>query len=88
MLHLSISRGCESIKRYWLTNILIYYVLIVVLTVLLAGCGFLRNTGMPDTGEIQIGIASWYGGKFHGRITTNGERYNMYKISAAHRTLP
>ncbi len=55
---------------------------------LLTGCGALRNAGTSDTGETQIGMASWYGGKFHGRITTNGERYNMYKISAAHRTLP
>ena len=36
----------------------------------------------------QEGIASWYGGKFHGRRTASGERYNMYGISAAHRTLP
>ena len=36
----------------------------------------------------QEGIASWYGGKFHGRRTASGERYNKYGISAAHRTLP
>jgi rare lipoprotein A len=36
----------------------------------------------------QEGIASWYGGKFHGRLTASGERYNKYGISAAHRTLP
>lgn len=58
------------------------------LAALLAGCGALHNTGMLHDGEVQIGMASWYGGKFHGRITTNGERYNMHKISAAHRTLP
>jgi rare lipoprotein A len=43
------------------------------------------------SGEVvfrQEGIASWYGSKFHGRKTANGERYNMYGISAAHRTLP
>jgi len=34
------------------------------------------------------GIASWYGKKFHGRKTANGERYDMYAMSAAHRTLP
>jgi len=37
---------------------------------------------------IQIGIASWYGKKFHGRRTSNGEIYNMYAVSAAHKTLP
>lgn len=34
------------------------------------------------------GIASWYGGKFHGRLTANGEVYDMYALSAAHPTLP
>ena len=34
------------------------------------------------------GIASWYGTKFHGRLTSNGEVYNMYGMTAAHKTLP
>jgi len=36
----------------------------------------------------QTGIASWYGSKFHGRKTSNGETYNMYEATAAHKTLP
>ncbi len=36
----------------------------------------------------QRGIASWYGKKFHGRKTSNGEVYNMYAMTAAHKTLP
>lgn len=36
----------------------------------------------------EVGVASWYGGKFHGRTTANGERYNMHGMTAAHRTLP
>jgi rare lipoprotein A len=37
----------------------------------------------------EIGIASWYGGKFHGRTTANGERFNTHgAFTAAHRTLP
>ena len=32
-------------------------------------------------------LASWYGPYFHGRTTANGETYNMYGISAAHKTL-
>lgn len=39
-------------------------------------------------GFSQTGIASWYGKKFHGRKTANGETYDMYGISAAHKTLP
>jgi rare lipoprotein A len=34
------------------------------------------------------GIASWYGAKFHGHETSNGEIYNLYLASAAHKTLP
>ncbi|NQZ24194.1 MAG: septal ring lytic transglycosylase RlpA family protein [Colwellia sp.] len=36
----------------------------------------------------QTGIASWYGKKFHGHLTSNGEIYNMYAMSAAHKNLP
>ncbi|WP_455199468.1 septal ring lytic transglycosylase RlpA family protein [Kaarinaea lacus] len=36
----------------------------------------------------QKGIASWYGTKFHGRRTSSGEPYSMYKMTAAHKTLP
>jgi rare lipoprotein A len=44
---------------------------------------------LPDAqGFRQQGTASWYGKKFHGRQTSNGETYNMYGISAAHKTLP
>jgi rare lipoprotein A len=34
------------------------------------------------------GIASWYGSKFHGQRTSSGESYNMYAMTAAHKTLP
>jgi len=34
------------------------------------------------------GIASWYGKKFHGRSTSSGEKYNMYSMTAAHKSLP
>lgn len=34
------------------------------------------------------GLASWYGSKFHGRQTSNGESYDMYAMTAAHKTLP
>lgn len=40
------------------------------------------------TGFVQKGKASWYGRKFHGRQTSNGEIYNMYAMTAAHKTLP
>lgn len=44
---------------------------------------------IPDAyGYEEKGIASWYGKKFHGRKTSNGERYDMYAMTAAHKTLP
>ncbi|HDY85017.1 hypothetical protein LCGC14_0644360 [marine sediment metagenome] len=36
----------------------------------------------------EKGIASWYGSKFHGRRTSSGEPYDMYAMTAAHKTLP
>ena len=39
-------------------------------------------------GYDRIGTASWYGAKFHGRRTSSGEMYDMYKLTAAHPTLP
>jgi rare lipoprotein A len=44
---------------------------------------------LPDSkGFRQRGIASWYGKNFHGKKTSNGEIYNMYAMTAAHKTLP
>lgn len=44
---------------------------------------------LPDArGYARQGTASWYGEKFHGYATSNGEIYDMYKMSAAHRSLP
>ncbi len=40
------------------------------------------------SGYDKTGIASWYGRDFHGKLTANGERYDMHALSAAHKTLP
>lgn len=47
-----------------------------------------RYVPREDPTYDRTGIASWYGRKFHGRRTANGERYDMYAVSAAHPTLP
>ncbi|MEM7054633.1 MAG: septal ring lytic transglycosylase RlpA family protein [Pseudomonadota bacterium] len=39
-------------------------------------------------GYVERGDASWYGSKFHGRLTSSGEPFDMYEVSAAHKTLP
>lgn len=41
-----------------------------------------------DPAYNRLGIASWYGDKFHGRLTANGEVYNKDAMTAAHKTLP
>jgi rare lipoprotein A len=61
------------------------------------------SASLPSIGEIaprsvenpwhqtllhQIGTASWYGGKFHGRLTASGTRFDKRRLTAAHRTLP
>jgi rare lipoprotein A len=43
---------------------------------------------VKDDSFAERGLASWYGRKFHGRRTASGEVYNMYAMTAAHKTLP
>jgi rare lipoprotein A len=44
---------------------------------------------LPDAaGYMERGVASWYGPGFHDNKTSNGERYDMYAMTAAHKTLP
>ncbi|MFQ3670790.1 MAG: septal ring lytic transglycosylase RlpA family protein [Verrucomicrobiia bacterium] len=65
----------------------------LLLVLVLAGCaGKARQVSRADfvwdRGEPQRGIASWYGGKFHGRKTASGRVFNKHEFTAAHRTLP
>ncbi len=45
-------------------------------------------TKSDNRGHVERGLASWYGNKFNGRKTSSGERYDMYGMTAAHKTLP
>lgn len=48
-----------------------------------------RYTTLPTSrGYIERGIASWYGPNFHGKDTSSGEPYDMYGMTAAHKSLP
>jgi len=50
---------------------------------------FYQSKSYNQIGKYQeIGLASWYGKQNHGKQTANGEIFNQYKISAAHKTLP
>jgi rare lipoprotein A len=59
-------------------------VVFALVTVVYVGC----VTSRPGRGYYEMGDASWYGRKFHGRRTASGERYNMRKMTAAHQSLP
>lgn len=60
--------------------------------VLLALASFPACARLPREGRlpraVETGIASWYGGEFHGRPTSSREIYDMNDLTAAHRTLP
>jgi rare lipoprotein A len=61
--------------------------LIGALGAVAGGCAGRRPGGAAPNWR-EEGLASWYGSDFHGRRTANGERYNMYAMTAAHKTLP
>ena len=50
--------------------------------------GVRYTTLASSEGFREVGIASWYGEPFHGRRTASGEVYDMYALTAAHKTLP
>ncbi len=62
-------------------------VLVGGLLVVLAASACSRTTVAPRE-TVQIGIASWYGGEFHGRRTSSGEIFDQNEMTAAHPTLP
>jgi len=69
-----------------------YHLLFTMFGLLVSSCTLkraeIRFEDRSDTGTVQYGIASWYGKKFHGNPTASGEIYDMYQLTAAHRTLP
>jgi len=66
------------------------HLLLLSLLVALLGCaGKPAPISASDVqGYAEKGIASWYGRKYHGRLTANGERYDMHALTAAHKRLP
>ena len=65
----------------------------MALVLVLTGCGgkvreFSRGDYVVNGNPPEHGMASWYGGKFNGRETASGERYNQNDYTAAHKTLP
>jgi rare lipoprotein A len=61
------------------------FFLFAVLSPLFFSCARLTY---PPSEIVQTGVASWYGPDFHGKTTSNKEIYNMYDLTAAHKSLP
>ncbi|MFB0565438.1 MAG: septal ring lytic transglycosylase RlpA family protein [Candidatus Aminicenantaceae bacterium] len=58
---------------------------IALLILLFASCAQMRYFPL---GNVQTGLASWYGTDFHGKKTSSSEIFNMHDMTAAHKTLP
>lgn len=66
----------------------VHIVLLLVCSLTFSAC---RSNPKPTIYAIPhgaTGMASWYGPGFHGRFTASGERFDMNRVSAAHKTLP
>jgi rare lipoprotein A len=61
------------------------WILYLLATITVVGLVVLFQAFQP---YYEVGTASWYGPGFHGNLTANGEVYDMYGVSAAHKTLP
>ncbi|HKK44465.1 MAG TPA: septal ring lytic transglycosylase RlpA family protein [Balneolaceae bacterium] len=69
---------------------------LVIITLFITSCGTTNRISKEKSKvksaaagqKIEEGVASWYGPDFHGKLTADGERYNMNRFTAAHRTLP
>ena len=61
---------------------------IIVLTFIISACTLPVYRPPYAAGYVERGVASWYGGDFHGRPTSSGEIYNMYDLTAAHKLMP
>jgi len=73
------------------------FLLLSLAVLFISSCGITRKSSAPDRPDysdfspgavIESGVASWYGPNFHGKLTANGETYNMDGLTAAHRSLP
>ncbi|MFO7800385.1 septal ring lytic transglycosylase RlpA family protein [Rhodohalobacter sp.] len=73
------------------------FLLLSFLALFISSCGITRKSSAPDSADysdyspgavIESGVASWYGPNFNGKLTANGETYNMDGLTAAHRSLP
>lgn len=95
-----LSNSISTLSRIYFTHLnqficMLYskkIILLILSGFFLASCGMTKSgadfSASEDTRVIENGVASWYGPNFHGKLTANGEVYDMDGVTAAHRTLP
>lgn len=59
-----------------------------LIAVMAVGAVLVLSAPHAEANGWQVGVASWYGNRFHGRETASGERFSMMQLTAAHRNLP
>ncbi len=70
------------------------FFLLLLLGFFISSCGITRKStstslsSYDNAKPIENGVSSWYGPNFNGKLTANGEKYDMDGVTAAHRTLP
>jgi rare lipoprotein A len=64
------------------------YAVLVIIILSLAGCATVQVTSKTPERYLEIGMASYYAHKFHGRSTASGDIYDENRLTVAHRTLP
>ena len=80
--------GPEAKEQMGITDRTIKSILFVSILSMPACMTVPKGVGDYDAGYVEQGIASWYGGDFHGRPTASGAVYDQFKLTAAHRLLP
>lgn len=73
------------------TNSILFLFLLYFSVSFFSASVYVRSVVKEDSihkNKSKIGIASWYGKRFHGRKTASGKNFNMYNKTAAHRSLP
>ncbi len=87
-----ISKKIKGIKIFHYSIIPLFLLIILVSSLILTGCAgsdrFSKNDSDSKSLEVIKGVASYYSEEFHGRKTANGETYDMYALTAAHKIYP
>ena len=70
-----------------INKFILYFVVTMAILFTSALANASPNSNKDNVRSLGVKTVSWYGPKFHGRLTANGERYNMHGISVAHKSL-